>query len=121
MFAAALSRAAAGRQEPDPMRLHFRPVVLPVTLSAVALAAATIAGQSAPAATAPAHPSAQAPPPPPGPPPLTPEQQAARAKLQEETKADHAQMLQQLGIKALRPGPSGQADAPNAANYDESK
>jgi hypothetical protein len=103
------------------MRLLFRPVVLPATLSAIALAAVTIAGQSAPAATPPAQPSAQAPAPPPGPPPLTPEQQAARAKLQEETKADHAQMLQQLGIKALRPGPSGQADAPNAANYDESK
>jgi len=103
------------------MRLHFRPVVLPATLSAVALAAVTIAGQSAPAATPPAQASAQAPAPPPGPPPLTPEQQAARAKLQEETKADHAQMMQQLGIKALRPGPSGQADAPNSANYDESK
>ena len=34
---------------------------------------------------------------------------------------DRAQMMQQLGIKALRPGPSGQADAPNSANYDESK
>jgi (4-O-methyl)-D-glucuronate---lignin esterase len=102
------------------MRLHFRPVVLPATLSAVALAAVTIAGQSAPAATPPAQAPAQAPAPPPGPPPLTPEQQAARAKLQEETKADHAQMMQQLGIKALRPGPSGQANAPNAANYDES-
>jgi hypothetical protein len=28
-------------------------------------------------------------------------------------------MMQQLGIKALRPGPSGQANAPNPANYDE--
>src|SRR5690606_19252972 len=33
---------------------------------------------------------------------------------------DHANMLQQLGIKALRPAPSGRAEvgAPNAANYD---
>lgn len=29
-------------------------------------------------------------------------------------------MMAQLGIKALRPGPSGNPDAPNAANYDES-
>lgn len=30
-------------------------------------------------------------------------------------------MMDQLGIKSLRPGPSGKEDAPNAANYDESK
>jgi penicillin amidase len=34
---------------------------------------------------------------------------------------DHQNMLDQLGIKALRPGPSGKEDAPNHANYDESK
>ena len=34
---------------------------------------------------------------------------------------DHAQMMQQLGIEALRPGPSGDEHAPNHANYDESK
>jgi len=34
---------------------------------------------------------------------------------------DHANMQQQLGIKVLRPGPSGNESAPNAANYDESK
>src|ERR1700722_6151861 len=34
---------------------------------------------------------------------------------------DHQNMLDQLGIKALRPGPSGNESAPNAANYDESK
>jgi hypothetical protein len=34
---------------------------------------------------------------------------------------DHQNMLDQLGIKALRPGPSGKENAPNAANYDESK
>src|SRR6202012_522843 len=32
---------------------------------------------------------------------------------------DHADMLRQLGINALRPGPSGDANAPNHANYDE--
>jgi hypothetical protein len=34
---------------------------------------------------------------------------------------DHQNMMDQLGIKALRPGPSGNPDAPNHANYDESK
>ena len=34
---------------------------------------------------------------------------------------DHANMQQQLGIKTLRPGPSGNDSAPNHANYDESK
>jgi lysophospholipase L1-like esterase len=33
---------------------------------------------------------------------------------------DHQNMQKQLGITQLRPGPSGQADAPNPANYDES-
>ena len=32
---------------------------------------------------------------------------------------DHRQMMEQLGIKALRPGPSGNAQDPNHANYDE--
>ena len=34
---------------------------------------------------------------------------------------DHQNMMDQLGIKALRPGPSGNEKAPNHANYDESK
>src|ERR1700752_3272717 len=34
---------------------------------------------------------------------------------------DHQNMMDQLGIKALRPGPSGNETAPNHANYDESK
>src|SRR5260370_12418789 len=32
---------------------------------------------------------------------------------------DHRNMMDQLGIKALRPGPSGNESAPNHANYDE--
>ena len=32
---------------------------------------------------------------------------------------DHTDMMRQLGITRLRPGPGGQTDAPNAANYDE--
>jgi hypothetical protein len=33
---------------------------------------------------------------------------------------DHQNMMDQLGIKALRPGPNGNETAPNHANYDES-
>jgi len=33
---------------------------------------------------------------------------------------DHDNMMQQLGITKLRPGPSGNESAPNHANYDES-
>ena len=33
---------------------------------------------------------------------------------------DHDNMMEQLGIKKLRPGPSGNESAPNHANYDES-
>src|SRR5206468_10518598 len=35
------------------------------------------------------------------------------------TAADHKRMMEQLGIDALRPGPSGNESAPNHANYDE--
>ena len=34
---------------------------------------------------------------------------------------DRQNMMDQLGIKALRPGPSGNEKAPNHANYDESQ
>lgn len=34
---------------------------------------------------------------------------------------DHQNMMDQLGIKSVRPGPSGDESAPNHANYDESK
>jgi hypothetical protein len=33
---------------------------------------------------------------------------------------DHQNMMDQLGIKSVRPGPSGTESAPNHANYDES-
>src|SRR5690349_9868263 len=33
---------------------------------------------------------------------------------------DHDNMMKQLGIKSVRPGPSGNESAPNHANYDES-
>jgi hypothetical protein len=35
------------------------------------------------------------------------------------TEQDRKNMMEQLGIKALRPGPSGDESAPNHANYDE--
>jgi hypothetical protein len=37
------------------------------------------------------------------------------------TQQDHRNMMDQLGIKNLRPGPSGRAGATNAANYDPAK
>ncbi|CAN5811365.1 hypothetical protein BH11BAC3_BH11BAC3_05780 [soil metagenome] len=35
------------------------------------------------------------------------------------SEQDHDNMMQQLGIKSLRPGPSGNESAPNHANFDE--
>ena len=50
---------------------------------------------------------------------------AAAAELQKAmnlaTEQDHQNMMDQLGIKALRPGPSGNEKDPNHANYDEAK
>ena len=37
------------------------------------------------------------------------------------TQEDHRNMMDQLGIVRLRPGPSGRPDAPNAANFDPAK
>ena len=50
---------------------------------------------------------------------LSPEE---RLRIQQQTDADHADMLRQLGIRALRPGRSGSTapGTPNPANYDES-
>ena len=45
----------------------------------------------------------------------------ARERLARETAADYADMQRQLGITAMRPGPSGNPSAPNAANSDEAK
>lgn len=46
---------------------------------------------------------------------------AALGLVAQTNEADHKQMMEQLGIRALRPGPSGRAGAPNEANYDEAK
>jgi lysophospholipase L1-like esterase len=42
------------------------------------------------------------------------------APLNWTAEQDHQNMMEQLGIKALRPGPSGNEKAPNHANYNES-
>ena len=44
---------------------------------------------------------------------------AAGVQTGPTTAEDHQNMKDQLGIKALRPGPSGIEAAPNHANYDE--
>lgn len=51
---------------------------------------------------------------------LSPEE---RARIQEQSRADHADMLAQLGITRLRPGRdgSGRPGSPNLANYDEAQ
>lgn len=46
---------------------------------------------------------------------------AARATIAAATRADHARMMRLLGIDSLRPGPSGNPEAPNAANSEESR
>ena len=46
---------------------------------------------------------------------------AQRDSLNRLTQADHQWMMRLLGIESLRPGPSGNPQAPNAANADESK
>ena len=46
---------------------------------------------------------------------------AAWAALNAASAEDHRRMMALLGIDALRPGPSGNAEAPNAANSDEAR
>ena len=53
---------------------------------------------------------------------LAPQATAAPAPPVELTaQQDHKRMMGLLGITSLRPGPSGNPKAPNAANDDESK
>src|SRR5690242_18872434 len=47
-------------------------------------------------------------------------QETATAGTAWTTAQDHQNMMAQLGIRKLRPGPSGNESAPNHANYDES-
>src|SRR5579862_3241522 len=48
-------------------------------------------------------------------------QSASPSPVTFTSEQDHQNMLDQLVIQALRPGPSGNENAPNHANYDESK
>jgi hypothetical protein len=50
---------------------------------------------------------------------LLAQQRGDQAAAQAATAADHQNMLKQLGIRKLRPGPSGNEQAPNHANNDE--
>jgi hypothetical protein len=49
-----------------------------------------------------------------------PAEPAASGLKEWTTQEDHENMMQQLGIRKLRPGPSGNESDPNHANYDES-
>jgi hypothetical protein len=50
------------------------------------------------------------------------ETQTGESPVKMTAEQDHARMMQTLGIERLRPGADGwKKDAPNAANYDESK
>jgi hypothetical protein len=95
----------------------------PSLLGCLALAfplAASVAAQTSdrPATPPPATVPAATPPPAPLFQRLSPEEQARREEL---TRADHTDMMAQLGITALRPGPSGTPGRPNPANYDPEK
>ncbi len=52
---------------------------------------------------------------------LSPADSLRRDSINKATQQDYKNMLQQLGITATRPGPSGNPQAPNAANTDEAK
>ncbi len=47
--------------------------------------------------------------------------QEERERINRLSQEDHQLMMKNLGIKELRPGPSGNPQAPDAANTDESK
>jgi (4-O-methyl)-D-glucuronate---lignin esterase len=88
---------------------HAFPAVLSLAVM-FALTFGTFA-QQPPAGQTPTTPPAAAPAQAPAGPPPNPNAAA--------TAADHKNMMEQLGIKTLRPGPSGNESAPNHANYDE--
>jgi hypothetical protein len=48
----------------------------------------------------------------------SPDKGQSPAPVNFTAQQDHDNMMQQLGIRALRPGPSGDDKAPNHANYD---
>src|SRR5258706_8556713 len=52
---------------------------------------------------------------------LSPADSLRRDSINKITQQDYKNMLMQLNITSTRPGPSGNPQAPNAANIDESK
>src|SRR5689334_17937547 len=52
---------------------------------------------------------------------MSPADSLRRDSINKATYQDYKQMLEQLGIASTRPGPSGNPQAANAANTDESK
>jgi hypothetical protein len=52
---------------------------------------------------------------------LSPADSLRRDSMNKATQQDYNYMLQQLKITSTRPGPSGNPEAPNAANIDEEK
>jgi hypothetical protein len=52
---------------------------------------------------------------------LSPADSLRRDSINKVTQQDYKNMLSQLNIASTRPGPSGNPQAPNAANIDESK
>ena len=52
---------------------------------------------------------------------LSPADSLRRDSINKVTQQDYKNMLSQLNITSTRPGPSGNPQAPNAANIDESK
>src|SRR3954468_9971219 len=52
---------------------------------------------------------------------LSPADSIRRDSINRLTQQDYKNMLSQLHITSTRPGPSGNPQAPNAANIDESK
>jgi len=52
---------------------------------------------------------------------ITPANNSISSPVAFTAEQDHQNMMNQLGIKALRPGPNGNEKAPNHANYDETK
>jgi hypothetical protein len=55
------------------------------------------------------------------PPAVAADQTPSPAPREWTTEQDHRNMMEQLGIKSLRPGPSGRPGATNSANYDPEK
>lgn len=89
------------------MPIFNRLVLVVVFLAVAESGAARLVAQKAPP---------QAPPPPPAMQP-TPEQLA----IQAASEKDHQRVMQELGIKELRPGVNSDPKSPHAANYDETK